>query len=614
MNQLHVDQPTAETSTLVTRPSSQKYRPSIDGMRAIAILSVLLFHLNPHLLHGGFVGVDIFFVISGFLITTVIVHEDTHGKFNFASFYQRRIARLFPSMFLVIVLTFIASLFIYDPRIIADNGPHMAESVLSVANIFNVHEGGGYFGIGADVHPFLHFWSLSVEEQFYVFFPATLLLLRRFAPRYVALALTVLFVASFAACIVITRLDHDFAFYMLPTRAWEMTAGALLATGALSRLAGLPTPWRSVLSWSGLAMVLGSLVLIDAGNFPGFVAVLPICGTVALIAGSGLEEPDAVQRALAWAPLLFIGRISYSLYLWHLPIFCLVDYRLFASSPALRTTLKISFTVVATLATSYLVEFPLRRYFNRPGNQRAAYAFAVTMICCIVPVGVWMRVRDWPEPKTWMVKNGGLAFNRGGHHGNIVLMGDSQACALALTLRQIAVEDDMRFNSLCISGSVPLPGAQQQRWDDALAAVKLLHPDVLIFEEAWEHKLEEHPERLGQALNALQPFAKRIVLITQPPRLPENATRAAVRDGVRPPFFEDADQHTIREQGNRVVRASIRPSSVYVLDTEPFYLQPDGSIADIENDTTLFFDPMHLSYVGEQRLVPALRALISKGR
>ena len=218
--------------TTTPLPSSQIYRPSIDGLRALAILSVVLFHLNPRWLPGGFVGVDIFFVISGFLITTVIVHEDTHGRFSFGRFYQRRIARLFPSMFLVVLLTFVASVLLYDPRVVADNGPHMAESVLSVANIFYMHEGGGYFGITTDTHPFLHFWSLSVEEQFYLFFPATLLLLRRFARKQLSLVLSVLFFVSLAACIWMTHRDHDFAFYMLPTRAWEMLAGRCWPPGA----------------------------------------------------------------------------------------------------------------------------------------------------------------------------------------------------------------------------------------------------------------------------------------------------------------------------------------------------------------------------------------------
>jgi hypothetical protein len=202
------------------RPSNQPYRPALDGLRALAILPVLVFHLKASWFPGGFVGVDVFFVISGYLITNLILRECERGDFSFRRFYQRRIARLFPSMALVLAISAGAILMLYDQRMIGDNGPHMAESVLSVANIFSAHEENGYFGITKDAHPFLHFWSLSVEEQFYVFFPMTFLFLWRWGRRRLNFSLASLLILSLAYCVWKTRVNQSWSFYMLPTRAW----------------------------------------------------------------------------------------------------------------------------------------------------------------------------------------------------------------------------------------------------------------------------------------------------------------------------------------------------------------------------------------------------------
>lgn len=220
-----------------------------------------------------------------------------------------------------------------------------------------------------------------------------------------------------------------------------------------------------------------------------------------------------------------------------------------------------------------------------------------------------MRAVDWPEPKTWMVASGGIASNTEAKRGLIVLMGDSQACALGTTLHELAVKDDMRLNSLCISGSIPLPGAEEDRWRDSLAAVKRLRPDVLVIEIAWENKLVTDPQRLSHALDALLPYAKRIILVTQPPREPADATRQAIRDGARPPFFETPVSRAAREQGNDIVRA-IHRQNVTVLDTDPYFTNPDGSIETVQGGRPLFFDPMHLSKLGVERLAAKLNALI----
>jgi peptidoglycan/LPS O-acetylase OafA/YrhL len=589
---------------------SQPYRPAIDGLRALAVLAVVVFHLEETWLPGGFIGVDVFFVISGFLITNLILRDCSENRFSFSRFYQRRIARLFPSMFLVLIVTFSISCLIYDPRFIADSARHMVEAALSVANISNEHEAGGYFGIAKDVHPFLHFWSLSVEEQFYIFFPTTLLLLRRFAKKRVTTALSILLLVSLVACMMVTPRNANWAFYMLPTRAWELLTGAVLASAQFQRRdVVLPNVYR-LAGLLGILLLAISVVFVRSSNFPGYLAILPVAATAAILAGSA-SATDWLERFLSWTPLVLIGRVSYTLYLWHLPIFCLIDYKLYNSSGALRIALKLVLTAIAASVTWYFIENPARLYLNQRQNRWRAFSFAACMLCLTVPIGIYCRVKEWPEPKTWMIRSGGIGLNQGGQHGSIVLMGDSEACSLGTMIQDLAHEKGMRLNILCASSTDPLAGGRGIEWSASLAAVERLKPDFLIIDMAWTGKVKTLQPRLATALQQLGPYAKNIVLVSQPPRLPENATREGIRTGVHPPFIEDADYRASRQATALILRSEVS-KHVMVINTEPYFEAADGSIEFTDaNGHQLFFDPMHLSRVGADRLKPEFNSLIT---
>ncbi len=222
-----VDSPPVDTHE-EPPPSSQPYRPALDGIRALAIIPVLIFHLKESWFPGGFVGVDVFFVISGFLFTIGLLRDLQRGNFSLKRFYQRRIARLFPSMAVVVGATSVAALLLYDRAVLGLFAPALIASVASVNNLLSALE-GNYFSAASDAHPFLHFWSLSVEEQFYLFFPLLLLLLWRWRRRGLTVGLALVGLLSLLACIWETGRDQTWAFYMLPTRAWELLAGGLVA-------------------------------------------------------------------------------------------------------------------------------------------------------------------------------------------------------------------------------------------------------------------------------------------------------------------------------------------------------------------------------------------------
>jgi peptidoglycan/LPS O-acetylase OafA/YrhL len=318
-----------------------QYRPAIDGLRAVAVLAVCIFHLKHRWLPGGFVGVDIFFVISGYLITSILLREYEHNSFSLGKFYQRRIARLFPAFFTVALVTLIGAFFLYSDQDLASAGANLAAASLSVANLKFMFQ-GNYFVLSPDAQPFLHYWSLSVEEQFYLLFPVTLLLLYLKAKRHKTLVLAILCGTSLLACVALTHTKPDWAFYLLPTRAWELLAGSILAN--VANTANTQTQarrqlWAS-LQLAGLAIVAISLFAInESSTFPGYLAMLPVLGTACVLGPYKLPNGLA-EKLLSWRPMVFIGRMSYSLYLWHWPIFSLVDYKFYLASSSFRLALR----------------------------------------------------------------------------------------------------------------------------------------------------------------------------------------------------------------------------------------------------------------------------------
>jgi peptidoglycan/LPS O-acetylase OafA/YrhL len=337
------------------------HRRDIEGLRAVAVLLVVLSHAGVTAVAGGYVGVDVFFVISGFLITTLLVRElATTGRISLTRFYARRAVRLLPASTLVVAVTLLGSWLWLSPVRIAEYAGDALASAGYAVNIRLAVAGTDYFADSAP-SPFQHFWSLAVEEQFYLAWP--LLILGTFAirrrRRLLAFGLTALTVASLGYSAYELGRAAPWAYFGLPSRAWELGAGALVALGA-ARLTRLPRWAAPVLGWGGLAAVLGAAFgYDDATAFPGFAALPPVLGAAGIVA-AGCATTGGVGRLLGRAPLQFVGRISYGWYLWHWPVLVIVPAALGRELGLGGRLLACAGALLLAYATYRLLENPLR--------------------------------------------------------------------------------------------------------------------------------------------------------------------------------------------------------------------------------------------------------------
>ena len=338
------------------------YLSDIDGLRAIAVLAVVLFHLKIAGFDGGYVGVDIFFVISGFLISGLIRDRVETGNFSFSDFYARRVSRLLPAVLATVGVTAIASIFILQPDALGSFALSAAASVLSAANFIFYFE-SGYWDASAELKPLLHLWSLGVEEQFYLFWPAFIVLLAN-APRYAyKWGLSGLFLLSFAACIYYTPIDSAASFYLLPFRVWQFALGALALE--IWRMYPLTEFSRQISRSLGLALCGISIVTFSENTvFPGWLAFAPSAGA-ALVLMSAHETSGSVwlsNRLARW-----LGRLSYALYLVHWPPIVLYrHYSVTELTPEITVGLAL-----ATLILALVLHYGVERQFYRRGHNTA---------------------------------------------------------------------------------------------------------------------------------------------------------------------------------------------------------------------------------------------------
>lgn len=339
-----------------------RYRADIDGLRAVAVLPVVAYHAGfTTAISGGFVGVDIFFVISGFLITSIILREIDAGSYSIARFYVRRIKRIFPALFATYLAVIVASLLLLFPSETVMVGRSTASSILFVSNIFFWNE-SSYFSSVMERNPLLHTWSLSVEEQFYIIFPVIALMLKRVGATMRFWALVVIAVVSLIAATWQVSAEPTTAFYLVPYRAWELLAGGLLA--ALPGHRRIPAALGEAVALAGLALIGGSVLLLTPYTpFPG-LAALPACLGSAMVIWAGTDRPTLVGRGLALPPVRFVGLISYSLYLVHWPIMVFGKLVAPATTPSAKLALIAASVVVATLFWRFI-----ERPFRAPGSS-----------------------------------------------------------------------------------------------------------------------------------------------------------------------------------------------------------------------------------------------------
>ncbi|MGB5209513.1 MAG: acyltransferase family protein [Gammaproteobacteria bacterium] len=372
-----------------------KYRSDIDGLRAVAVLPIVLFHAGYEWISGGFIGVDIFFVISGYLISSIILNDVALGRFSYARFYERRIRRIVPALLLVLLATLAAGYFVLLPAEYIDLAQSALAAAAFVPNVYFWATSSTYFGLDIAITPLLHTWSLGIEEQFYIAFPAlAYLLASRCTRRVMVWILSSLLVFSLAANLLVVQANAKFAFYMIPTRAWELLAGVFLSLGVLPQIKKLST--ATVLSLLGAVLiVLPMFVLDETSLFPGINAVPPVLGT-ALIIYSGEHHQTIVSRILSLKALVAIGLISYSLYLWHWPV---TVYTNMYWESALNRPFVVALSVALAYLSYRFIETRFRHSAHVPtpaGRPRelALGAVLVSVACLgvIITVGLPHRV------------------------------------------------------------------------------------------------------------------------------------------------------------------------------------------------------------------------------
>lgn len=459
------------------------HRKDIDGLRAVAVLPVVAFHAGIDFLRGGFVGVDVFFVISGYLITSLLMKDIVAGKFSIAKFYERRVRRIFPALIAVLLGTFVFAWLYSLPSEMVDLSKSAIAAVLSVSNIFFLMQ-AGYFDGTALSKPLLHTWSLAVEEQFYIFWPlllwATCKLVNN-RPR--AMTWTVAILSFFLSAYGAFHFK-DASYYLVFTRAWELMLGALVAFDAL------PVPkiesLREAYSFAGLVLIVASVFMINGDMpFPGVIALPPTLGAAMIIAVGRVNARTVTGRLLSIRPVTFIGLISYSLYLWHWPIAVFQrNYGMLMDTGSDRTRklaiIAVSF-VIATLSWRF-VEQPFRQGRYRPSPRKLAWMAA---IACSVVLGIsacmW-KADGFPsryspraiELASYLNYPAGDMFRDGecflsarvgstdvdpeclresGSKPNYLILGDSHAAQLWSGLNQVVT--DKNFMQITAAGCLP---------------------------------------------------------------------------------------------------------------------------------------------------------------
>ncbi|HEY3736101.1 MAG TPA: acyltransferase family protein [Jatrophihabitans sp.] len=392
---------TAEARAALT---SGRFRPDVQGLRAIAVGSVVLYHGGVSWLGGGYVGVDVFFVISGFLITTHLLRDVlTPGRFSFASFYARRARRILPASLVVNLFTLIAVAVLLTPLDVRAAVPDSIWTALYVPNLRFAGEATNYLAQSSFPSPYQHFWSLGVEEQFYLLWPLLLVLAcwaahrfaRRRSRRSVGLVLAAVTLASFVACVRLTRTSQSWAFFSPWTRAWEFAVGGLVALAFTGRLR-LPRTAATCVQWAGLAgLVLAIVGYDDRTTFPGVAAALPVLATAALILGGAApvdvsaagDRPNIPTRVLSVRPMRFVGEISYSLYLVHWPVLTIAAAMHGATPSLTERLLLVACCVPLAYGLYRWVENPVRRS-RRVGGISSRRTLLTALACSVAVIAV----------------------------------------------------------------------------------------------------------------------------------------------------------------------------------------------------------------------------------
>lgn len=507
-----------------------QYRREIDGLRAVAVLPVILHHAAQGMLPGGFTGVDIFFVISGYLITAILAGDIASGHFSLATFYERRARRILPALFVVVLACLPVAWIILWPAQLREFGQSIVAVVFFVSNIFFWRK-SGYFDDATQLKPLIHTWSLGVEEQFYLLFPLLLLGLWRLGPRRAMLAIAGLALVSLLAAEHFASRAPSANFYLAPTRAWELLAGALCALFLKDR----QQPVSEALSLAGLAMLVAAFLWLDEHvRFPGFSALLPVVGTalIILFAAPG----TLVGRLLSTRPFVGIGLISYSAYLWHQPLFAFArHWRDQEPPPPIMAGLAL-LTLLLAWASWAVVERPFRRAGQGllPTRRRLFLGAGAACLAMLLIGGSAHLAQGFPgryrpelqriiaaqadrRPLTCFTSFDGdvpRPLQPACHHpgpdgrAHVLLMGDSHSQAVSGAVGALLKDAGIGHDEAWLSACLPLPGFVRVGLEPALECAAFVDAaigharaagiDTLVITARWPRHVNGHPFDNGE--------------------------------------------------------------------------------------------------------------------
>jgi len=631
-----------------------RYRADIDGLRALAVVPVLLFHLGVPAFSGGFVGVDVFFVISGFLITSIILPDIRADRFSLLGFYERRCRRLFPALFLVLAVSGIAGIALMMPYELKKFAESLAASVLFFSNVVFALQ-TGYFDATAQTKPLLHTWSLAVEEQFYILYPLVLLTFQRHAPRFMVAGLVGLALLSLGLSIEAAESGRRGGYFLLHTRAFELLIGALIA------ILPLPRPShgavRAALSLIGLALIGWAVFTFTAATpFPGTAALIPALGTGLLI-HAGLAGDGWVQRGLGLPPLVALGRISYPIYLWHWP---LIVFTLMVTDRPLngpeQTGLALA-TLLLSALTWKFVELPVQRrrwWPTRPRLMRTAISGGAALVIagCAVSLlnGLPQRLPEsariaaayrlsraqvWeqcPRPAELTRDTAACAVGDLGRSGfDFAILGDSHAAALAVAIGEQAQRYGLKGLVLVREGCAGLAGVFytvrfnahcQAFMDFAMGRIAGEHIRTVLLISRWSLYADTDATQarkpdgtLVTAIDALRegfaqtrqalPEATFVALKTVPyfAYNPPAAVARALYFGRPLPPGISAGNYRQQEMNAEQFLSAVAAQGVTVLDPEPV-LCPGSQCGLTRGTDLIYFDDDHVSRFGARLIAP----------
>ncbi|TPG81582.1 acyltransferase family protein [Pseudomonas arsenicoxydans] len=647
--------------------STLAYRRDIDGLRAIAVIAVVLFHFGVPGFTGGFVGVDIFFVISGYLITSIIWNQRRAGRFSFVDFWARRARRILPALFVMILAVLAVGWFLMAPKDYEELGRSVRYQVMFVSNLLFMRQ-DGYFDVASDLKPLLHTWSLAVEEQFYIVFPLLLTVLSSRLKHW-RLALFGVLLVSFGLSVWAVAHHPEKAFFLLPMRAWELLAGAMLAVAPR-------TGWRltstgaQVVSLAGFALILLAVFCYDKSTpFPGAAALLPTLGVVALIWANGHRQ-TLVGGLLASRVLVGLGLISYSWYLWHWPVFVFASYASVDEPGPIDTAGLILLSLVLGYLSWRFVETPFRERRLLAGPRQILLAAA----CGVLVLGLAGQTLRWTDGLPARLPDQALQFAKAKewrpelmrclandktpddklfcHYGTAIstvtkalVWGDSHATALIPVFDDGAQKHGINVILASSPGCIPVEGLEHdapcarfnRRVEQALKPKSVgdvvlvarwslyLYGDVkgdlghVLRDSRGRYDRAIAEQRLAEGLQAtvrqLRNDGHRVWLVKEAPLQqfspPYRLTRLAMlhrpTDDVGLPVTEHFKRQAFISQLFAQIAAS--NPGVTVVDPAPLLCDDEGLCRAELDGHSLYTDDNHLSEVGARFVAPALEPL-----